>query len=288
MTPCVAGSRERASCQGVQCEAPLRARNNRRTESSLFTKGMCVMGSALEAKLAMIQDIVSSGLDCPGAVRVLRLLGESNFSLELLQETKLYSEYLPKAAEHPFKEEQRCLHFLWDAFEKLPMSLSDSFAVPFRRLIARRLFRRCGKNFISERNVSFNFGQNLTVGDDVFLNAGVYLDSKGGITLGAYVCLTEDVKIFTHTHSESDHAIRTYQPVVVKDFAKIYTRAIILPGVTIGEQAIVASDSMVHHDVPANVVVAGIPARVIRERHYRRAARYPTRPDLALRRRFSE
>lgn len=224
------------------------------------------MSSALGTRLREIQGIVDSGLDYPGTLIVLRLLGESNFSLEFLKETNLYSEYLPKAAEHPFTEEQRCLHFLWDAFDKLPMSLSESFAIPFRRLIARHLFKRCGKNFISERNVIFNFGQNLDVGDDVFFNAGVYLDSKGGITLGNYVCLTEDVKIFTHTHSESDHAIRTYQPVVIKDFAKIYTRSIILPGVTIGEQAIVASDSMVHHDVPPNVVVAGIPATVIRER----------------------
>ncbi len=224
------------------------------------------MGSVLETTLTEIQSIVASGLDYRGTVRILKLLGESNFPLEFLEETKLFSEYLPKAAEHPFTEEQRCLHFLWDAFEKLPISLSESFAIPFRRLIARHLFKRCGKNFISERNVMFNFGQNLTVGDDVFFNAGVYLDSKGGITLGNFVCLTEDVKIFTHTHSESDHAIRTYKPVVIKDFAKIYTRAIILPGVTIGEQAIVASDSMVHHDVPPNAVVAGTPGKVIRER----------------------
>lgn len=224
------------------------------------------MSTALERTFREVREIVESGLDYQGARRILGLMGHDSFPLEFLRETKLFSEYLPKAAEHPFTEEQRCLHFLWDAFEKLPMSLSESFAIPFRRLIALHLFKKCGKNFISERNVCFNFGQNLSVGDDVFLNAGVYLDSKGGITLGDYVCLTEDVKIFTHTHSESDHAIRTYQPVVIKDFAKIYTRAIILPGVTIGEQAIVASDAMVHHDVPPNVVVAGIPAKVVRER----------------------
>jgi acetyltransferase-like isoleucine patch superfamily enzyme len=225
------------------------------------------MGSVITRKLVEIELAITSGLDSEGTLRVLELLGDTSFSLELLRETKLFSEYLPKAAEHPFTEEQRCLHFLWDALEKLPISLSESFSIPFRRLLACHLFKRCGKNFISERNVCFNFGQFLDVGNDVFLNAGVYLDSKGGITLGDYVCLTEDVKIFTHTHSESDHAIRTYKPVVIKDFAKIYTRAIILPGVTIGEQAIVAADAMVAHDIPPNTVAAGIPARVIRDRH---------------------
>ena len=224
------------------------------------------MTNTLERALQEIRDIISSGVDYKGAIRILELMGHTSFPLEYLEETKLFSEYLPKAAEHPFTVEQRCLHFLWDAFEKLPMCLSESFAIPFRRLIALHLFKKCGKNFIAERNVFFNLGQNLSVGDDVFINAGVYLDSKGGITLGDYVCLTEDVKIFTHTHSESDHAVRTYKPVVIKDFAKIYTRAIILPGVTIGEQAIVASDSMVHHDVPPNAVVAGIPAKIVRER----------------------
>ncbi|MFC1835737.1 acyltransferase [Thermodesulfobacteriota bacterium] len=224
------------------------------------------MGSALQKTFTEIQSIIESGLNSRDTIRILRMLGDSTFPLEFLEETKLFSEYLPKAAEHPFTKKQRHLHVLWDVFEKMPISLSESFAIPFRRLIAEHLFKRCGKNFISERDVSFNFGQNLDVGDDVFMNAGVYLDSKGGITLGDYVCLTEDVKIFTHTHSESDHAIRTYKPVVIKDFAKIYARAIILPGVTIGEQAIVAGDAMVHHDVPPNMVVAGIPAKVIRER----------------------
>lgn len=224
------------------------------------------MSAALQQALSEIKDIVASGIDANGTVRVLRLLGDSSFPLEYLEDMRIYSDYLPKAAEHPFTAEQRFLHFLWDALERLPISVCDSFSIPFRRIIAQRLFKRCGKNFISERNVLFNFGQHLDVGDDVFLNAGAYLDSKGGITLGDYVCITEDVKIFTHTHSESDHAIRTYKPVEIKSFAKIYTRAIILPGVTIGEQAIVASDAMVHEDVPANTVVAGIPARVIRER----------------------
>ena len=53
---------------------------------------------------------------------------------------------------------------------------------------------------------------------------------------------------------------------MIKDYAMVYTGAVILPGVTIGEQAIVASHSMVTVDVPPNTVVAGMPATVIRER----------------------
>ena len=99
------------------------------------------------------------------------------------------------------------------------------------------------------------------------LTGGVFLDSKGGITIGNYVALTEDVRIFTHSHSESSHIVREYREVVIKDYAKIYTGATILPGVTIGEQAIVAAQSLVTMDVPPNTVVAGMPAKVIRERN---------------------
>jgi acetyltransferase-like isoleucine patch superfamily enzyme len=53
---------------------------------------------------------------------------------------------------------------------------------------------------------------------------------------------------------------------VIKDYAKIYTGVIILPGVTIGEQAIVAAHAVVTKNVPANMVVAGSPAQVVRER----------------------
>jgi acetyltransferase-like isoleucine patch superfamily enzyme len=100
----------------------------------------------------------------------------------------------------------------------------------------------------------------------VFFNRGVFIDSKGGVTIGDCVCLTEDVRIFTHGHSEAVHHKRVYSPVTIKSYAKIYSGATILPGVTIGEQAIVSGGAIVTKDVAPNSVVAGIPARVIRKR----------------------
>jgi acetyltransferase-like isoleucine patch superfamily enzyme len=179
---------------------------------------------------------------------------------------RIYSEYLPKAAENPFSAEQRFLHFLWDAFDRSPLSLSMNIAFPFRRMIAHNLFRDCGKNFNSEGDVRFNFGQFLTLGDDVFFNRGSFFDTKGGVSIGNSVGIGEFVRIFTHSHSESDHARRTYSPVRIGDFAKIFTGAMILPGVTIGDQSIVDGGAIVTTDVPPNSVVAGIPARVLRER----------------------
>jgi len=227
---------------------------------------MSNMGAVTNQMIEEIGTIVNNGLDTHGALHILKLIEGPHYSKNFMEEMSLYSELLPMGREKPFTQEQRYLHFLWDTFDKLPICLNANFSIIFRRLIAERLFKKCGVGFISEENFRFNFGQYIEVGDFVFFNRGVFIDSKGGVTIGNNVGITEDVRIFTHSHSESSHIIREYKPVVIKDYAKIYTGAVILPGVTIGEQAIVASHSLVTKDVPANTLVAGMPAQVVRER----------------------
>lgn len=224
------------------------------------------MSTAFDGMLRGIKEVLDRGLDVPGTLEIWAAMQGPPLPEDLLGSMRLYSETLPKALEHPFTPEQRCLHFLWDALDRLPLGLMVPFSIPFRRLLAGRLFKRCGTAFLAEENVRFNFGQFLEAGDGVFCNRGVFLDTKGGVRLGTGVALAEDVRIFTHTHSESSHIERTYLPVVVEDYAKIYAGATILPGVTIGREAIVAAGAMVTQNVPMNAVVAGVPARVIRQR----------------------
>ncbi len=220
----------------------------------------------LQDLISEIQSILDSGLDLQGTERILSLVECPVLREPLLAGLRIYSDYLPKAAEYPFTSEQRFLHFLWDAFDRSLLALSMPIAFPFRRMVARRLFSACGKNFIAEGDIRFNFGQFLSVGDDVFMNRGSYIDTKGGVSLGDYVGIGEFVRIFTHSHSESNHYVRNYSPVRIGDYVKVFSGAMILPGVTIGPQAIVAGGAVVTSDVPSNSVVAGIPARVIRER----------------------
>jgi acetyltransferase-like isoleucine patch superfamily enzyme len=224
------------------------------------------MGTAINDKLKEIGAIIQDGLDTEGVLHILRLLDVPAYTKELMEDMTLYSELLPLAREMPFTSVQRYLHFLWDALDKLPICINANFSIRFRRLIAGRLFKRCGAGFTAEENFRFNFGQNLDVGDFVFLNRGVFIDSKGGVSIGNSVGIAEDVRIFTHSHSEASHINREYRPVTIREYAKIYTGAMILPGVTIGEQAIVAAHAVVTKDVPANMVVAGTPAQVVRER----------------------
>ncbi len=224
------------------------------------------MNDMLETRLKRAETLITAGLNAVSINEILRIIEAPALSAAILERIMLYNETLPRAADYPYTPGQRYLHFLWDAFDKTALSLIVPFSIPFRRLIAKHLFKSCGQALIAEENVRFNFGNLLELGDGVFFNRGVFLDTKGGVSLGNSVALAEDVRIFTHTHSEASHIVRTYGRVVVEDYAKIYAGATIMPGVTVGSQAIVAAGSMVNQNVPPNMVVAGTPARVIRER----------------------
>lgn len=112
-----------------------------------------------------------------------------------------------------------------------------------------------------------NFGRNITVGKGVFINTGCHFGDQGGITLGDNVLLGSNVVIATVNHDFDPAARRTAwpAPVIIGNNVWIGSSVTIVPGVTIGDGAIVAAGAVVTKDVPPNTVVAGVPARVLRE-----------------------
>lgn len=110
------------------------------------------------------------------------------------------------------------------------------------------------------------FGKLTRVGKEVFINFGCTFLDQGGITLEDGVLIGPEVKIITENHPE-EPALRhklLVKPVVLRRNAWIGAGAIILPGVTVGENAIVAAGAVVSKDVPDNAIVAGVPAKFIR------------------------
>lgn len=110
------------------------------------------------------------------------------------------------------------------------------------------------------------FGKTTRVGKDVFINFGCTFLDQGGITIEDGVFIGPGVKILTEHHPE-EPALRhrlLVKPVIVRRKAWIGAGAMILPGVTVGENAIVAAGAVVTKDVPDNAVVAGVPAKVLR------------------------
>ncbi|GAB6168391.1 hypothetical protein JCM1393_08510 [Clostridium carnis] len=219
--------------------------------------------SRINNLLNEVEEIINRGITEDGVREILEIL-KCPFPIEILEEAKLYGDYLPKNKEISFSKEKRYLHFLWDVLDKSPMCLIANFSIPFRRILAKKLFKSCGRNLIVEENVRFNVPDNIEIGDDVFLNRGIFIDSKGGLKLGNSVVVTEGVTIFTHSHLEHDHSIRGYNPVILEDYSKVYSNSTILPGVIIGKQSIVGACSLVDKNVEENSLVAGVPAKRIR------------------------
>lgn len=110
-------------------------------------------------------------------------------------------------------------------------------------------------------------GVNITVGRDVFINQGCTLNDIGGITIGDEVFIGPRVSLITSGHP-LDPALRrshiTAAPIVIERGAWLCAGATVLHGVTVGEDSVVAAGAVVTRNVPAGVVVAGVPARVAR------------------------
>jgi acetyltransferase-like isoleucine patch superfamily enzyme len=112
----------------------------------------------------------------------------------------------------------------------------------------------------------------LVIDDGAWIGQQCFFHAAGDLRIGRHVGVGPGVKIITSTHAEAGrsvpilHSPLAFAPVVIEDDADIGVGAILLPGVTVGRGAQVGAGAVVTRDVPAYAVVAGNPARVLRER----------------------
>jgi acetyltransferase-like isoleucine patch superfamily enzyme len=112
----------------------------------------------------------------------------------------------------------------------------------------------------------FHVGR-LSVGEGTLINRGVLLDNRGGITIGKQVSIAHDVRLYTMGHDPHDASFATKAaPVRIDDYAVIFAAAMVMPGVHIGEGAVVMAGSVVTKDVPPKRMVGGNPAQDLGER----------------------
>lgn len=112
-----------------------------------------------------------------------------------------------------------------------------------------------------------DFGKNIRVGKRVFINHCCEFMDRGGITIGNDVLIGPKVNLITINHplNPAQRRATFTAPIVIKNGAWIGAAATIMPGVTIGENSIVAAGAVVTKDVPDDIVVGGVPAKIIRE-----------------------
>lgn len=112
-----------------------------------------------------------------------------------------------------------------------------------------------------------NFGKFITIGKNVFINHGCSFLDLGGITIEDDVLIGPNVQLITENHpiNPAERKSLVLASILIKKNAWIGAGAIILPGVTVGENSVVAAGAVVTKDVPDNTVVAGVPAKIVKD-----------------------
>lgn len=124
-----------------------------------------------------------------------------------------------------------------------------------------------GKHSAIFLNCTFECAKGIKIGDNSVINTRCHLDSRGGIIIGSNVAIASDVIILTADHDLSTvEFVGRSKQVLINDFVWIGTRATILPGINLGEGAVVGAGSVVTKNVDPYTFVAGVPAKFIKDR----------------------
>ncbi|KAA6333132.1 Galactoside O-acetyltransferase [termite gut metagenome] len=112
-----------------------------------------------------------------------------------------------------------------------------------------------------------DFGRNIRVGKRVFINHCCEFMDRGGITIGNDVLIAPKVNLITigHPLNPAERRATFTSPIIIGNGVWIGAGAMVMPGVTVGENAIVAAGAVVTSNVPANTIVGGVPAKVIKK-----------------------
>ena len=152
---------------------------------------------------------------------------------------------------------------------RLTMELNVAYHAPerVRKLFFELIGRPVDETFCLFPPFYTDYGRNITVGRNVFINTGCRFQDQGGIVLGDGALIGHNVVLATLNHDEdpAKRHILHAAPIVLGKNVWIGANATVVPGVTIGDGAIVAAGAVVTRDVPPATVVGGVPARVIKK-----------------------
>lgn len=154
-----------------------------------------------------------------------------------------------------------------DRTMKLSQQLNNAGNIAdIRRLLAEIIGTEIDDSTVIFAPFYTNFGKFTTIGKNVFINHACSFLDMGGITIEDEALIGPRVNLVTENHplNPADRRALITRPVTIKRKAWIGAGATILPGVTVGENAVVAAGAVVSKDVPDNMIVAGIPAKVIK------------------------
>ncbi len=161
------------------------------------------------------------------------------------------------------------MHSVSERALRLTMKLNNTYLEPqSRRELLAELF---GKPVADNVQVFPPFytecGLNITLGKGVFINCGCHLQDWGSITIGDHTLIGSQVVLVTINHDLDCTKRGNNKPASITIGKQVWigSHATILPRVTVGDGAIIAAGAVVTKDVPAHTIVAGVPAKIIKE-----------------------
>ena len=163
-------------------------------------------------------------------------------------------------------ERVKPLIWLWEMFDRSSLAENVYLGVKFRRILARRIFRKCGRNFKAFHHVKLSFGYNLEVGDNVVVHRHVLLDDRGGIRLGDGVSVSDFANVYSHSHGVVEGRDITTPVTVIDAGVRITYHATVMSGVHLAEGSMLGAFGVATKDTQPNGVYAGIPARKIKDK----------------------
>lgn len=151
---------------------------------------------------------------------------------------------------------------------RIGMELNNQYHTPeeIREIMGRLTGKNIDETFRLFPPFYTDFGKNISIGKDVFINSGCHFQDQGGITIGDGSLIGHNVVLATINHDLNpiNHRKNHYAPINIGRYVWIGSNATVLPGVTIGDWAVVAAGAVVAKDVPPNTVVGGVPARILK------------------------
>ena len=161
-----------------------------------------------------------------------------------------------------------CMHVLSQEALRLTAELNGGYHTPeeLRDIMTRLTGRPVDDTFALFPPFYTDCGKNIRLGRNVFINSGCRFQDQGGIIIGDGSLVGHNVVLATLNH-DLDPAHRADllpAPIVIGKNVWIGAHATVLPGVTVGDNAVIAAGAVVTKDVPADTVVGGVPARVLK------------------------
>ena len=134
--------------------------------------------------------------------------------------------------------------------------------------ILKGLFNKMGEENYIEPNFMCELGLNISLGSNVYINHNMVILDCNEVTIGDHVYIGPKVGLYCANHAEDPVERANHQvyakPIHISDNVWLGGGVSVLPGVTIGENSIIGAGSVITKDIPANVIAAGNPCRVIR------------------------